>query len=160
MRVKQKSCCQNEKRAVPPGFHFEKTPKQPANEQHIERAVATLPDVEQELNRKDEQRGRRESDQPTSEQSPEKKIDDEDRHPSCDRERKTRGERVLSEKEEGTSGQVILDPRMRHHHQVAVEARAVIGIQKCATVPRFRDAEFEDVRSQCGGIPLIFPQII
>src|SRR5439155_21545700 len=104
VRLQQESCCQNYKRAGPRGCHCEKTPKQPANEQHVERAVTTLPDVEQELSRKDEQRGRGESYQSISEQSPGKKIDDKDRHPPGDREREARGKSVFTENEEGRCG--------------------------------------------------------
>ena len=74
MGVKEKNRRENEKNAIARRFHFEETPKQPANEKHIESAVTTLPDVEQELNRGDEQRGRGEGNQPASGKSPKKEV--------------------------------------------------------------------------------------
>ena len=49
---------------------------------------------------------------------------------------------------------------MRHHDEVAVKTRAVVGIQKGRAVPSFRDTEFKNVRGQGRGIALVFPQII
>ncbi len=49
---------------------------------------------------------------------------------------------------------------MRDHDQVAIETRAVVAIQKRSAVPRFRHAEFENVRRERSGVALIFPQVI
>ena len=49
---------------------------------------------------------------------------------------------------------------MSDHDQVAVETRTMIGIEKRRTVPRFWNGEFENVRSECSRVALIFPQII
>jgi hypothetical protein len=56
MRVKQKNCCENEKRTVARGFHFEESPEKPADEKHVEGAIAALSTVQQKLNRQREKR--------------------------------------------------------------------------------------------------------
>ena len=49
---------------------------------------------------------------------------------------------------------------MRHHDEVTIKTRAVVGIQKGRAVPSFRDTEFKNVRGQGRGIALVFPQVI
>ena len=49
---------------------------------------------------------------------------------------------------------------MRYHHQIFVEARAVVRIQKCRTVPSFWDAKLQDVNGQSCGVSFVFPKIV
>jgi len=160
MRVKKEGRGNNEKRAFPRRLHFKKAPKQPANKKEVERAVAALFHIKQELNREGEKRRRGKRGAPISGESQDKEVGEQNRQPTADSERKTRRERILAKDEEGTGRQIILQPGVRDHHEIAVEARAVIGIEESKPVPGFWDSELQNIGSESGGVAFIFPQII
>ena len=53
MRVKRNYRHENEKQAVADRLHLKKNPEEPANEEHVERVVAALSGIKEELNRKE-----------------------------------------------------------------------------------------------------------
>src|SRR5262249_21197549 len=130
MRVKEKGSGNNEKHAFSRRLHFEKAPNQPANQEEIERAVAALFHIKEELNREGEKRSGSKRGAPITSKSQNKEVGEQNRQPTADRERKTRRERIFAEDEEGTGRQIILQPGVRDHDEIAVKARAVIGIEK------------------------------
>src|SRR5947209_5811243 len=160
MGVKQEGSGENKRCAAAGRFHFEEGGKKPNHQQHIERAVATLPRVQEKLDRHGKQGGGRERRQAISSQAPKKKINGGNRQPTCQRERKSRGESVLPKNQKGAGCQIILDPRVGHHNQASIQTRTMVRIKKRVAIPGFWNTKFQYIDRQRGGVAFIFPEVV